>query len=38
MNIRATIIREQEKVITVRLDDGFGQAEVQVHKENIVAV
>lgn len=31
--IRATVIREQDDVLTVRLDDGFASAEVVVHKD-----
>ena len=36
--IRATIIRQQEDVLTVRLEDGFASAEVVVHKDKAAAI
>jgi hypothetical protein len=31
--VKARIIRQQESVLTVRLEDGFSNAEVPVHKD-----
>ncbi len=35
VTIRATVIRQQEDVLTVRLEDGFANAEVPVHKDSV---
>ena len=31
--VRARVVRQQEKVLTVRLDDGFADHEVPVHQD-----
>ena len=31
--IRAVVVRQQEKILTVRLQDGGGNAEVVVHQD-----
>lgn len=38
ITVRATVVREQEGVLTVRLEDGFGRAEVVVHKDKTAGV
>lgn len=35
--IPARIVHKQEKVVTVRLDDGFANVEVVVYEDKIVA-
>lgn len=35
--IPARVVQKQDKVITVRLDDGFANAEVVVYEDKLVA-
>lgn len=34
--IRARVVQTQEKMLTVKLDDGFANLETHVHQDNVL--